>query len=115
MSPVPQAFLETLAIAAPVLIVGGLGAYLGFGFWRGLRSGERPLLLGEMLLRNGVSPAGVQSHAEALHLAEAARRCFACSAQAGCRGWLESKDTEGYREFCPNADFIDAEKARKTA
>ena len=115
MSPIPQPFLETIAIAAPALILGGMAAYLGLAFWRWARSGERPLLLGEMLRRNGVSPAGMQSHAEALQMAQAARRCFGCTAQAGCEEWLESRDTEGYREFCPNADFIDARKARRTA
>ena len=36
------------------------------------------------------------------------RLCSVCSAQGRCKHWLASGATEGYDEFCPNADRLDA-------
>ena len=43
--------------------------------------------------------------------------CAVCSEQRRCRQWLAAGHTEGYDEFCPNADYWHAlqERVRATA
>ena len=94
-------------MVAPAVIVGGLSLYLLFVVWRWIVSEERPLLLGEMMSRCGVPGPAVVSHAQARECAVAARRCFGCAVQGACREWLDSGQTSGYGEFCPNSGFID--------
>ena len=98
-------------MVAPAVIVGGLSVYLLFVVWRWIVSEERPLLLGEMMSRCGVPGPAVVSHAvsdvHARACAVAARRCFGCAVQGACREWLDSGQTSGYGEFCPNSGFID--------
>lgn len=38
--------------------------------------------------------------------------CAVCRHQRECRQWLKSGRTEGYEEFCPNADYWHALKDR---
>lgn len=102
-----SSYLESLAMVAPAVIVGGLSLYFLFIVWRWVLAEERPLLLGEMMSRCGVAGPAVVSHVQARACAVAARRCFGCVAQGACRQWLDSGRTAGYREFCPNSGFID--------
>ena len=41
-------------------------------------------------------------------LAGPRRRCLFCEEVHQCEDWLKDGKTEGYREFCPNADTFDA-------
>lgn len=38
--------------------------------------------------------------------------CAVCTHQRQCKHWLKSGQTEGYDEFCPNADYWHALKER---
>lgn len=68
-------------------------------------------LFGSMAARLGVDPAwegpamrrGLQ------------RNCALCAHQDACQHWLDSGRSEDYEEFCPNADYWRALKARIAA
>ncbi len=65
-------------------------------------------LFGRMAARLGVDPLcdGPQMRRAVQHT------CAVCSHQRECRHWLDSGRTEGYEEFCPNADYWHALKER---
>lgn len=65
-------------------------------------------LFGAMAARLGVDPLcdGPQIRRAIQHT------CAVCGHQSECRHWLDSGRTEGYEEFCPNADYWHALKER---
>jgi len=65
-------------------------------------------LFGAMATRLGVDPMHDGPH---LHRA-IQRTCAVCAYQRECQHWLDSGRSEGYDEFCPNADYWHALKAR---
>ncbi len=73
--------------------------------------GNYPLssrLFGGMAARLGVDPLF-----EGPQMQRAIQRtCSVCDRQRECRHWLDSGRTEGYEEFCPNADYWRALKER---
>lgn len=70
-------------------------------------------LFGAMVERLGVDPMcdGPQMRRAVQHT------CAVCGDQRECRHWLDSGQTEGYDEFCPNADYWHAltERIRSAA
>lgn len=42
-------------------------------------------------------------------------QCLFCQTTRQCESWLRTDRTEGYREFCPNAEAMDRIKAAKDA
>jgi hypothetical protein len=73
--------------------------------------GNYPLsrrLFGAMAARLGVDPAcdGPSMRRGLQHT------CAVCAEQRRCQQWLDAGRTEGYEEFCPNADYWHALKER---
>lgn len=65
-------------------------------------------LFGAMATRLGVDPMhdGPQLRRAIQHT------CAVCGHQRECQHWLDSGRVEGYEEFCPNAEYWHALKAR---
>jgi len=68
------------------------------------RSDNR-LPLHEMMRLRGVSPP--RGPAAARDVAAAERRCLACSSKELCDELLGAGSSEGYRQFCPNALYLE--------
>lgn len=107
-----EAFAVALLAYAPTAIVGGIALLLALVFWRNARTG-RPLALGRMMERQGSHTGPVFSPAEARKLAEAARRCAHCPTEKACAEYLGAGRRADYREFCPNAAYIEGLKRSK--
>ena len=73
--------------------------------------GNYPLsgrLFGGMAARLGVDPL-----CDGPQMRRAVQQtCAVCGHQRECQHWLDSGRTEGYEEFCPNADYWHALKER---
>jgi len=106
MSP----FLQTVALYAPVVIIGALALSLLVVLWRRGLGNDNDLPLGEMLRRQGVAINTVWTRNSATEFGNAARRCASCGAAKYCRSWLDAGRREGYAEFCVNAPFIERMK-----
>lgn len=63
-------------------------------------------LFGAMAARLGVDPAG----AGPSFRRDLQHTCAVCAEQPRCRQWLAAGHTEGYEEFCPNAEYWHALK-----
>jgi hypothetical protein len=65
-------------------------------------------LFGAMAVRLGIDPAcdGPLMRRGLQHT------CAVCAEQRRCQQWLDAGRTEGYEEFCPNADYWHALKER---
>ncbi|MEQ8603232.1 MAG: DUF6455 family protein [Marivibrio sp.] len=94
-------------IAAAVLI-----AAIAMQRRGGVRAdGRRPVLIGAMLRRRGVSLAGLEERGLADDLANCARICRACENRAACGARLQATQAPAYRDICPNSAFIDGLRA----
>lgn len=60
--------------------------------------------------RNALSRSTIRAE-----LRDVEAQCLFCQATSKCETWLRSNQTEGYREFCPNAEAMDRIKAAKDA
>ena len=92
-----------------ILAILGLAAFavvwaLAAG-WRRAMSVQRPLLLGEMLMRQGPDLSELSS-LRGRELGRAVRRCMLCGSAERCSSWLQQGGREGFEAFCPNAGFI---------
>jgi hypothetical protein len=72
--------------------------------WRG--SQAVPVLLYEMLHRQGGEVARFALASEGRSFGVAMQECAACQAKARCRAWLDSGDGESFEAFCPNAGYV---------
>ncbi len=110
MSPL----MSTLALFAPVVLIGVLALSISVVMWRRALRYDRPILLGAMLRRQGAALPDAITQAVGYDYAIAVRRCLNCGVSASCAKWLEEEKREraGYREFCPNADYIERLKSR---
>ena len=99
--------IASLAIYAPVAIFVILALYATVMVWQRALNEDHPLLLGRMLAHEG-GPRLANAAAEGAEraFALAVRRCTYCPSQAQCSDWLDSGQTTGHAEFCPNAEFI---------
>lgn len=100
----PLASIAALSSAALIVLV---IAVLLLGLWLPAARSDTPLL-DQALRRQGDSVA-----ARALmrrEYASALLRCDGCGEAPQCRAWLQSGARDGYRHFCPNAQFIDRMK-----
>jgi hypothetical protein len=96
--------LETLAVLAPIVIVSVIAIYASLLAWEAADDG--PVLLGEMLGRQGDDTLRLATASGAYDFARAVRSCATCHATAQCRAWLDSGAREGYEAFCPNAGYV---------
>jgi hypothetical protein len=74
--------------------------------WRRVMSADRPLLLGQMLLRQGAKVPELTA-LTGRELGRAVRRCTLCTSTERCSTWLAKDESHGYEAFCPNAGFIE--------
>jgi len=64
-----------------------------------------PLLIGEMMERLGVEPAGGVLPEYALRYAAAEHSCAACASKPACAKWLAAHEVAAFApDFCPNGD-----------
>jgi hypothetical protein len=66
---------------------------------------DTALRLYEMMRLRGVSPP--RDRASARDVAAAEHRCLACSSKQMCDELLRSGRASGYRQFCPNALYLE--------
>jgi len=69
---------------------------------------ESGKLLRKMLARVGLDEV---SRGDLRTRRELERVCTFCKSRGRCRTWLRSGGSEGYAEFCPNAELLDALRA----
>jgi hypothetical protein len=78
---------------------------IAFALWR-----HRPRAVERLRLYEMVRLRGVQlprDRASARDVAAAERRCLACSSKQMCDELLRSGRSGGYRQFCPNALYLE--------
>ena len=76
---------------------------LAFALWRHRpRIETRPRLYDMMRLRGVPEP-----RLEDDDVAAAERRCAACASKKMCDALLSTGDAKGYRQFCPNALYLE--------
>jgi hypothetical protein len=61
----------------------------------------------EMMRLRGVPSPRPRDQAAAHDIAAAERRCAACASKKLCDELLRSGDSKGYRQFCPNALYLE--------
>lgn len=67
---------------------------------------EHPILLGELLARQGPEMLRMAIAGGGHDFMVALRRCSKCQAFERCRAFLDSGAHEGYEAFCPGAGYI---------
>ena len=72
--------------------------------WRA--SHAAPVLLYEMLDRQGGEVARLALASEGRSFGVAMKQCLACHAKGRCRAWLESGSRDGFEAFCANTGYI---------
>lgn len=80
---------------------------IGFALWCHRSRTDERLRLYEMTRLRGVAPLQPRNPAAARDVAAAERRCAACGSKKLCDELLRSGDSKGYRQFCPNALYLE--------
>jgi len=78
---------------------------IAFALWRHRPRAVERLRLYEMVRLRGVPLP--RDRASARDVAAAERRCLACSSKQMCDELLRSGSSGGYRQFCPNALYLE--------
>jgi hypothetical protein len=78
---------------------------IAFALWRHWPRAVERLRLYEMVRLRGV--ALPRDRASLRDVAAAERRCLACSSKQMCDELLRSGRSGGYRQFCPNALYLE--------
>jgi hypothetical protein len=78
---------------------------IAFALWRHWPRAVERLRLYEMVRLRGVPLP--RDRASARDVAAAERRCLACSSKQMCDELLRSGRSGGYRQFCPNALYLE--------
>ena len=76
---------------------------IGFALWRHASRADKQVRLYDMMRLRGVSQFQPRDHDSAA----AERRCAACASKKLCDELLRSGDAKGYRQFCPNALYLE--------
>ena len=105
-----SALFETVAVVAPLVILGVLAITASFIVWQA-SSVNDTVFLGEMLARQGPNALRMAAASGSRDFACAIGRCTSCGATAQCRAWLDSGAREGFDEFCPNAGYVERIRA----
>lgn len=74
-------------------------------FWRGADR-DAPVLLYEMLRRQGSEVARFAIGSGSRSFALAVRQCTSCRSAARCQAWLDAGERKGFEEFCSNAGYV---------
>jgi hypothetical protein len=102
--------LSYLWIVLVAAVLGG--ALFAARHWARTRLGAgRPVLVGELMRRQGLDMRRVVDCGLEEEVANCARTCLACATRDACRARLAAADRPAYRDICPNANFIDGLKA----
>ena len=72
------------------------------------RMNEHSSLMGRMMERLGVDTGKLAISGSGTDLANAARRCMSCGAEAECRQYLDDGAAKGAPGFCPNSGLFKA-------
>jgi len=80
---------------------------IAFVLWRHRPRADERLRLYEMMRLRGVAPLGAVDPAGAHDVAAAERRCAACASKEMCDELLRTGRSRGYRQFCPNALYLE--------
>ena len=70
-----------------------------------------PVLIGELLRRQGADVLYLAVARDGRGFRTALRRCGSCASFARCREFLDSGAREGYEDFCPMAALVQQAKA----
>ena len=76
---------------------------IAFALWRHRPRADERLRLYEMMRLRGVP----RDQASARDFSAAERRCAACASKKMCDALLSAGDPKGYRQFCPNALYLE--------
>ena len=78
---------------------------IAFALWRHAPRADKQVRLYDMMRLRGVPLP--RDRASARDVAAAERRCLACSSKQMCDELLRSGRSGGYRQFCPNALYLE--------
>lgn len=98
--------LAAIAVMAAAVLALFIGCCIAVTLWNEGFGDSAPVLLEEMLRRQGDGVARLVLSSGGRDFAVALRQCTRCSEAAQCRAWLHSGAREGYQSFCPNAGFV---------
>jgi hypothetical protein len=76
---------------------------IGFALWSHRPRPEIRLRLYDMMRLRGVPEPRLEDD----DVAAAERRCAACASKKMCDALLSTGDAKGYRQFCPNALYLE--------
>jgi hypothetical protein len=76
---------------------------LAFALWSHRPRAVEPLRLYDMMRLRGVPEPRLEDD----DVAAAERRCAACASKKMCDALLSAGDAKGYRQFCPNALYLE--------
>ncbi len=102
-------FLASVALASAIAIASFTAVCVVLA-WRHGIGDERPVLIENMLRRQGDRVAYLAVAAGGHDFAVAVKQCVACRQVARCSAWLASGAVDGFESFCPNAGFIQRTK-----
>lgn len=98
--------LGSIAVMGAGLITLFIAACIVLALWRESQGDSAPVLLEQLLRRQGDDVARRALASGSNDFALAVRQCLNCSRAAQCRAWLYSGAADGYQSFCPNAGFV---------
>ena len=96
-----------LTVSFVLLAVAALATGFALRTWRRRQRAAGRVRLYEMMRLRGVPPPRPPDQAAAHDIAAAERRCAACASKTLCDELLRSGDAKGYRQFCPNALYLE--------
>ncbi len=102
-------FLASVAIASAIAIVSFTAVCVVLAWRQGVGE-ERPVLIENMLRRQGDRVAYLALAAGGRDFAVAVKQCVQCKQSTRCSAWLASGAVEGFESFCPNAAFVQRTK-----
>ena len=76
---------------------------IAFALWRHASRADKQVRLYDMMRLRGLAQFQPRDH----DIAAAERRCAACCSKQLCDELLRSGDSKGYRQFCPNALYLE--------
>jgi hypothetical protein len=99
-----MAFLETVGFLGGALFVVIVVAAVFMASWSHASGG--PVLLYEMLRRQGDDVARFATASGSRDFALAVNQCVRCASTARCRAFLDSRRRDGFDAFCGNASYV---------
>ena len=93
----------TLTASFVLLAVAALATGFALRTWRRRQRAASRVRLYDMMRLRGVSQVQPRDH----DIAAAERRCAACCSKQLCDELLRTGDSKGYRQFCPNALYLE--------